>query len=62
MIKIEKKHDCKSYWKNDGLYDSSRSKDYSVKIFGITVWRNKEDYNCDLVEIENKNQIGFKKI
>jgi hypothetical protein len=60
MITIERKHECKSYWKNDGLYDCKRSKEYKLKIFGLTIWRNKENYDSDLVAIE-KDGIGFKK-
>lgn len=58
MIKVENKHDCKFYWKQDGLYDISRTKEKKVKIFGITIWQYRESYNCDL--IENKNGLGFK--
>ena len=60
MVSKVKKHECKSYWKKDGLYDLSRIKETKVKIFGVTIWMNSESYNCDMID-DNKNEIGFKK-
>jgi hypothetical protein len=60
MIKKERKHTCTSYWKQDGLYDKVRTKEIRVKFLGVTIWHNKESYNCDLIDVESKN-IGFKK-
>ena len=58
MIKVEQTHDCKSYWRQDGLYDFKRDKTKKIKLFGITIWQDKESYNCDLVD--SKNGLGFK--
>ena len=61
MIKIENTHDSKSYWKGDDIYDSKRNKTKKIKLFGLTIWENTDNYNCELTE-DNKNGIGFKKL
>jgi hypothetical protein len=59
MIKVEEKHNCKSYWRGEGLYDMKRDKDRKVKLFGITIWRHTENYESDLLnDIDRKP--GFK--
>jgi hypothetical protein len=61
MLRLEVKHECKSYWRNDGLYDLHRNKNLRVKIFGLTIWHTKSDYDCDLINVTAKNEVGFKK-
>jgi|WetSurMetagenome_2_1015567.scaffolds.fasta_scaffold00103_31 hypothetical protein len=60
MIKIERTHDCKSYWKNDGLYDKYRVINVKIKIFGVTIWSNTESYDSDLISVNDSNGMGFK--
>ena len=58
MIKVEKNHECESYWYRDSLYDSLRKKKCKISIFGITIWKNSDDYKCDLKKI-SENKCGF---
>jgi hypothetical protein len=59
MIKKEFDHTSKSYWRNNELYDSERTKRKKVKIFGLTIWEYNETFRCDLVSEQSEN-IGFK--
>ena len=58
MLKIQKKQDCKSYFKKDDLYDSHRVREYTVSIFGLVVYRRIDNYDCDASNIGG-NSIGF---
>lgn len=60
MIKKEFNHQCKSYWRNDELYDKERKKNFKIKLFGITIWQSSDSYNCDLIDDTITNQIGFR--
>lgn len=59
MIKKELIHSSKSYWRNNDLYDSERQKSRTVKIFGLTIWKDTEDFRCDIIE-DVSEKIGFK--
>lgn len=61
MINIEKTHTCKSYWKNTELYDMEKHKSKRVKIFGVTVYQDKDDFKCDLIQVNGNEGMGFKK-
>ena len=58
MIKKELDHSSKSYWKNNELYDRERKKDFKIKLFGITIFHNTEDFKCDIVD-EIIDGVGF---
>jgi hypothetical protein len=59
MLKVERKHECKSYFKNNDLFDSERMKEYKVTLFGWTIYKRSDSYNCDVKEGKNNNP-GFK--
>lgn len=59
MINIEKTHTCKSYWRNNELYDNEKHKSKRVKIFGITIYQSKEDFKCDLSQVNGNKGIGY---
>ena len=59
MIKVEEKHECESYWRGEALYDMKRDKDRKVKLFGITIWHHRENYECDLLH-DFERKPGFK--
>lgn len=51
----------KSYWRNNELYNSERHKSNSLKIFGITVWRDEEDFRDELItDVREAEGVGFK--
>jgi hypothetical protein len=60
MIKIDKKQKYESFFRKDELFDSKREKEYKVLIFGITLFKKSESFNCD-VQSESQNGCGFKK-
>ena len=59
MIQRETKTDCKSYFKDKELYDSRRHSEYCIKLFGMTIYRRVEKYDCDVKEGKD-NKPGFK--
>ena len=62
MIKIFRKLDSRSYWKNNELYNTERSKTYTVKVLGLTIWSNCEEFKDDPGEVgDSVNGIGYKK-
>lgn len=60
MIKIEKRHDCKSFFRKDDIYDSKRDREFKISIFGIVLFKRDEHYSCDLKDNNEKNNCGFK--
>jgi hypothetical protein len=48
MIKIDKKQKYESFFRKDELFDSKREKEYKVLIFGITLFKKSESFNCDV--------------
>jgi hypothetical protein len=59
MIKIERKHDCESFFRKDELYDSKREKEYKVVFLGITLFKRTDKYGTDIKSDNGKN-MGFK--
>lgn len=60
MIKIEYKHECKSYFMKDEIFDSSREKEKKISIFGIVLFKKIEHFNCDLKGDKEGKNLGFK--
>jgi hypothetical protein len=60
MVKIEEIIKTKSYWRNDCEHERQREQEKKVKIFGVTLWHIKYDYDCSLDD-EKINGVGFKK-
>jgi hypothetical protein len=61
MIKIERKHECESFFIKDTVYDSKRSTGFKVSIFGLTLYQRSDSFNADYKDSVNKNGVGFKK-
>jgi hypothetical protein len=59
MIKRETKTVCKSYFKNNDLYDSKREVTFSISVFGLNIYKRIEHYNCDVKEGRD-NKPGFR--
>jgi hypothetical protein len=59
MIKKELIHSASSYWRNNELYNKTERKERILKIFGITISRNIEEFQCDLID-DMSDKIGFK--
>jgi hypothetical protein len=59
MIQIEKKQEAKSFFFKDKLFDLFLRITYHVKIFGITIYKRKYDYTCEITE-QKTESIGFK--
>lgn len=59
MIKVNKNHDCKSFWHNEDLYDTERTKSYVIKIFGLTIWNRTEDFKAEYTSEGKSKKVGF---
>ena len=60
MIKIERKHECKSFFRKEALLDLSRYTEYKVSFFGLTIFKRDDKFRNDFREDDN-NGVGFKK-
>jgi hypothetical protein len=58
MIHIHKDYKGDSFFKNEALFDSTRSKEYRVKIFGMTIFKRTESFDLNIVKIENVQNNG----
>lgn len=47
-------------WNNNEVYDIARIKSLTVKIFGITIYKNNFDYKSDGLEVKT-SKMGFQK-
>ena len=61
MIKRIRDLKSKSYWRDKELYNIERHKKNALKVFGITVWSNVEDFVDEVVaDIKEAEGVGFK--
>jgi len=59
MIKVTRSQTMETFWRDNEAWDMVRHKEHTVKIFGITVYRNISDHNLTPKEFKENKTIGF---
>ena len=61
MIKIEKKHECDSFFRKDDIFDSKRNKEFKVSIFGWVIFKRIEHSAVNFEKNQDNGGVGFNK-